>query len=109
MSRMKTRPFRFHSQYVKNEDATLPLSKNEDATLPLSLPLSDKLGIQVAIAVFIGHANRALLITDWYSAVGMFLREASSWVRVSTVLEFLFFFRGIIQSSVDCSCSVPVQ
>jgi hypothetical protein len=31
----------------------------------------------------------------------MFLREASSWVRVSTVLEFLFFFRGIIQSDVD--------
>ena len=25
-------------------------------------------------------------ITDWYSAVGMFLREALSWVMVSTVL-----------------------
>ena len=37
----------------------------------------------------------AFSITDWYSAVGMFLRDASSWVMVPTVLgDFLFAIYG---------------
>jgi hypothetical protein len=39
-------------------------------------------------------------MTDWNSAVGMFLRLASSWVSVSTVLaafdRVLVFFLAIV-------------
>jgi hypothetical protein len=66
----------------------------DDEVGPVLLVLAapDELRVEVAVAALVGEPQGGLLglcITDWNSAVGMFLREASSWVRVSTI-----FFGG---------------
>jgi hypothetical protein len=60
----------------------------------LVLAAPDQLRVQVAVAALVCDADRALLLLLHhgleFSAVGMFLREASSCVSVSTVFFFSF-------------------
>jgi hypothetical protein len=63
----------------------------DDKVAPILFILAtpDKLRVEVAVAALVRHAHRIRSFfcrTDWYSAVGMFLRVASSCLRVSTVL-----------------------
>ena len=62
-----------------------------------------KLRVEVAIAAFVGNADRrssSVRITDWYSAVGIFLREASSCIKVSTIFLASAFIVFAISASL---------
>ena len=75
---------------------------DEVAPVLLVLAAPDELRVEVAVAALVGDADGRTVFaahTDWYSAVGMFLRVASSCVRVSTI----FFGVGFAVLPSFCS------
>ncbi len=59
---------------------------DEVAPILLIFPAPDELRVEVAIALVARglRSSCSFCRTDWYSAVGMFFRFASSWISVST-------------------------
>jgi hypothetical protein len=74
--------------------------RRDDQVGPVLLVLAapDELRVEVAVAALVGDLDRGLAsstITDWYSAVGMLRRFASSWTRAATSFALLFFAMGV--------------
>ncbi len=47
--------------------------------------------------------------TGWHLAVGMLIREASSWARVSTALGFRVFLDAVRDSAIDQPALVDLR
>src|SRR5450432_3967676 len=65
--------------------ACVTKSDQSCSSLPRQTNCGSRSRLRRSYATQIGVCS-SLRITDWNSAVGMFLRDASSWVSVSTVL-----------------------